>query len=171
MLEKFRKYEFKEIYKIMEYSFPHDEIRSFKGQEKLLEHQNYSILVLRENDEILGFVAVWDFEKFVFLEHFAVTEKHRNKGIGNKILSELGQFANKKIILEVEHPSDDISIRRIDFYKRNDYILFDFNYIMPAYDENHKDVPLCIMSNDCLNQTDFNDFYDKIKNVVNKKTL
>lgn len=167
MLTNLNKNDFIKIYDIMKESFPYDEIRSFEAQEKLLEHKNYKILTLEENNDLLGFLAIWYFADFIFLEHFAISPNHRNKGLGNKILQELQNYSSKKIILEVEHPTTDISIKRIDFYKRCGFNLFDFDYIMPAYSKNHKDVPLMIMSNANLELSHYNDFYKNIVNVVN----
>lgn len=166
MLKKLKQNDFSIIYQLMQDSFPYDEIRSFQEQEKLLSHTNYKILTLSKNNEIFGFVAIWEFENFVFVEHFAISTNQRNKGLGHTILKELRNYTTKKIILEVEHPNNDISKRRIDFYQRNGFKLFDFNYVMPAYSKNHEPIPLLIMSTYNLNQIDYNDFFDKICNVV-----
>ncbi len=167
MLTQLKKQEFEKVYEIMKVSFPFDEIRSFKAQEKLLDHKNYKILILSKNDELYGFVAIWDFDNSVFLEHFATSSQHRNMGLGNKILNELSKYTNKKIILEVEHPTDEMATRRIEFYKRCGFKLFDFGYIMPAFSKKHKPVPLLLMSNSNMTQIDYDDFYDKIINIVN----
>lgn len=167
MLTQLNVNEFTKIYDIMIESFPFDEIRSFEQQQKLLSHPNYKILTVGELQDLLGFIAVWEFDNFVFLEHFAVSCNHRNKGLGNKILTQLQNYVEKKIILEVEYPETVESKRRIEFYNRNGFEVFDFGYIMPAYSKQHKDVPLLLMSNHTIVQADFDDFYDKISNIVN----
>lgn len=167
MLTRLSSDRFEEIYKIMKTSFPFDEIRGFDEQKALLQHKNYKLLGLLDNDSLQGFIAIWEFEKFILLEHFAICPKYRNKGLGEKFLSLLLSSTTKKIILEVDYPTDDFSKRRINFYKRNSFELFDFNYIMPAYSNKHNPVPLLLMSNSFLNQVDYDDFYDKILNIVN----
>lgn len=169
MLTQIKVKDFTKIYSIMEESFPFDEIRGYEEQQKLLSHPNYKILAVGDVDDLLGFIAVWEFENFVFLEHFAVSSKHRNKGLGNKILTQLQNYVEKKIILEVEYPENVESKRRIEFYNRNGFQVFDFDYIMPAYSKEHKEVPLLLMSNQTIVQENFDDFYDKISNIVNNE--
>ena len=77
-LEKLDRSDFEEVYRIMEQSFPADERRKKEGQQKLLEEEKYELLGVRNEGVLLAFLAVWEFAEFVFIEHFAVSEKARN---------------------------------------------------------------------------------------------
>ena len=91
-LEKLDRSDFEEVYRIMEQSFPADERRKKEGQQKLLDEEKYELLGVRNEEGLLAFLAVWEFAEFVFIEHFAVSEKARNSGIGGKMLEELARY-------------------------------------------------------------------------------
>ena len=152
------------IWHIYEQSFPDDERRRY---EQLIElfggEQPIIIEVLTDSDSTVGFIIYWDFDRFVYIEHFAVDSIARGQGIGSRALSDFVQRANKPIILEVEHPTDAITHRRINFYRRLGFVLHDEKYIQPPYDKNKQSVPLCIMSKA------FSDFSEQFIEV--KKTL
>ena len=117
-LEKLDRSDFEEVYRIMEQSFPADERRKKEGQQKLLDEEKYELLGVRNEGGLLAFLAVWEFAEFVFIEHFAVSEKARNSGIGGKMLEELARQKAGKVVLEVELPEDSLKKRRIGFYER-----------------------------------------------------
>lgn len=77
-----------------------------EGQQKLLDEEKYELLGVRNEGGLLAFLAVWEFAEFVFIEHFAVSEKARNSGIGGKMLEELARQKAGKVVLEVELPED-----------------------------------------------------------------
>jgi hypothetical protein len=65
---------------------------------------------------------------------------------------------NNKVILEVEPPTDESSLRRINFYKTIGFKLNDHNYIQPPYDKNKKPVKMIIMS--YPNNINYSEFID-----------
>ena len=77
MLEKLEDKAFDLVYQLMAESFPESERRTYQGQKDLLKLNNYNILVLKENDDILAFYAVWENEKYRFIEHLAVNPNYR----------------------------------------------------------------------------------------------
>ncbi|MCG8399496.1 GNAT family N-acetyltransferase, partial [Bacillus atrophaeus] len=83
----------------------------------------------------LAFLAVWEFAEFVFIEHFAVSEKARNSGIGGKMLEELARQKAGKVVLEVELPEDSLKKRRIGFYERHGFTFNEYPYIQPPMGE------------------------------------
>ncbi len=150
MLEILNPNDFDKAYNILEESFPVDEIRPYEQQKKLLEKSIYQIYAVMDKDKdvVEAFLAVYEFEHFVFLEHFAVNFQYRNQGLGGKILQELKGMRGKMICLEVEPPATEMAIRRIDFYKRNGFFLNDYAYIQPPLAVNQKPVELKIMSSE-----------------------
>ena len=148
----------------MEDSFPSNEIRSYIGQLNLLQNPDYSLFVKEQNGEIVGFIATWDLGDFTFVEHFAVSEKHRGKGLGSEILSKIKDMSDP-LVLEVEPPTDLKTRKRIAFYEKNGLIYHDFYYVQPAMENGKDEVELKIMSTQKL---DINGF-EKVKRTLYKK--
>lgn len=63
-------------------------------------------------------ITVWELNGFRYVEHLATSPAIRNKGYGKLIMEALKKKFSGIIILEVERPEDEISKRRIEFYKR-----------------------------------------------------
>ncbi len=152
VLELLNHNDFDKVYEILEENFPVDEIRPYDKQRKLLENSIYQIYAVmdKSKDVVKAFVAVYELEHFVFLEHFAVNAQYRNQGLGGKILQELKHMSGKMICLEVEPSTTEVATRRIGFYKRNDFYLNDYTYMQPPLAANQKPVELKIMSSEKL---------------------
>ena len=123
-----------------------DERRKKEWQQKLLDEEKYELLGVRNEGGLLAFLAVWEFAEFVFIEHFAVSEKARNSGIGGKMLEELARQKAGKVVLEVELPEDSLKKRRIGFYERHGFTFNEYPYIQPPMGEDRHEIPLRIMS-------------------------
>lgn len=148
MLEKMKKSDFPIVYNIMEQSFPRDECRPYDEQPALMNLPEYQIYIARDavTTAIKAFLAIWDFEEFVFIEHFAVAPEFRNTGLGLKMLGEIVARFAKPICLEVEPPEDSLTCRRIAFYQRNGFFLNDYPYMQPPIAEGRNAIPLMIMT-------------------------
>lgn len=139
---------FDAVYDIMERSFPEDEYRPYEEQRALLLRPEYGIYVVdgQQAGEIKAFIALWEFEDFVFIEHFAVNPAYRNGGIGASVLGALRGMTRKQICLEVELPECGMARRRIGFYERNGFVLNEYPYTQPPISSGKKEVPLRIMT-------------------------
>ena len=167
MIEKLKIQDFDMIYDLMEKSFPSDEYRTYDEQKALLNNPAYSIYVLyNEYQVIKAFIAVWEFNKFAFIEHLAVSPEHRNGGIGAYILNELVGLLGKTVCLEVEPPETEMAKRRIGFYKRNNFFLNEYPYMQPPISQGKKAIPLFIMTSG--GKVD-EDIFEQIKGTLYKK--
>lgn len=148
MMKKLKKNDFDKVYQIMEESFPPDERRTYQEQKALLSNSKYSIYVLPDDGtkEIKAFLAVWQFDDFAYIEHFAVNPAYRNGGLGSHILQEIKKELSCMICLEVELPDCEIAKRRIEFYRRNGFFLNEYPYEQPAISKGRKPLPLMIMT-------------------------
>lgn len=147
MLELLQKEQFDAIYRVMEESFPLDEFRPYHEQKALFDDERYSAYgLVTEAGELQGFLTLWQFETFAYVEHFAVAPGFRNGGLGAAILREVTERMSKPICLEVEPPEGELSIRRIGFYRRNGFYLNDYPYIQPPISHGRKAIPLRIMT-------------------------
>lgn len=170
MISKMKISEFDKVFEIMDKSFPNSEMRDYDGQKKLLSADKdiYSIYVERNgNNDVIGFIAFWELTDFTYIEHFAVDEKCRGKNIGEKMLNEFVKAQSRPVVLEVEYPEDDFSIRRIGFYKRNNFIMNEYKYLQPPTRVGNDFLPLKIMSSPrAITEQEFltlnNDLYTKV---------
>lgn len=168
MLRKMADNEFDKVYSIIEKSFPVDEYRPYEEQMELLKHPKYTVYVLPEDtgEGIRAFIAVWQFNSFAFIEHFAVDPKYRNNGLGSIILKEISAMLSCFICLEVEPEDTDFAKRRIEFYKRNGFILNNYPYHQPPISKGKKEIPLMLMT--CPKELTKPEF-ENIKNTLYKE--
>ena len=141
MLQFTSQSDFSEIYRIMQASFSDDEYRPYDEQLALFEEPEYRIYYMPA-----GFLAVWEFESFIYIEHFAVDPALRNSGTGSAMLQELVRKYQKQICLEVELPEDELTRRRIGFYERNGFVFNEYPYIQPPISKGKLPVPLRVMT-------------------------
>lgn len=141
MLQRINETNFPEIYRIMQASFSDDEYRPYDEQLALFEEPEYRIYYMPA-----GFLAVWEFESFIYIEHFAVDPALRNSGTGSAMLQELVKQYQKPICLEVELPEDELTRRRIGFYERSGFVFNEYPYIQPPISKGKSPVPLRIMT-------------------------
>ena len=100
----------------------------------LLSDSAYRIDILRApSGGVQALMASWDFDDFVFFEHFAVDPACRSGGIGGQMLDALLARAHKPACLEVELPETEMAARRIGFYERHGFTVnADYSYFQPA---------------------------------------
>lgn len=147
MLKHLEIADFDQLYHLMEASFPRDEYRPYAAQKALLYEQNYRVYANYGADGIVNaFLAVWEFEHFAFIEHFAVRPECRSNGLGSRLLWELVSTLNKLVCLETELPETELAKRRIGFYQRNGFFRNPYSYMQPALSAGQAAVPLCIMT-------------------------
>jgi len=138
--------EFEKIWGIYIQSFPPVERRSREAQENLMKEQKYHMIPFYMDDILVGFIAYWDLEEIIFIEHLAVDKVHQGKGYGKKIVGELIISHDRRIILEVDPPEDEISKKRIKFYENLGFHLNRFNYYQPSLGEGKGAVSLLLMT-------------------------
>ncbi len=149
-------------------SFPYCEQREPMHQKKLMEHTDYHFELIYDDDEWVGLIALWQTDEFTYIEHFCILPEKRNHRYGEKTLALLCESTEeKKIILEIDPPVDDISVRRRGFYERCGYKVNGFSHIQPTYHRDGENVPLVIMSYpEKLTQKEYDDFYDYMLTTI-----
>lgn len=115
-------------------SFPEEERRDFSLVRKLLEEDSrFEMYALLRDGIYVGFITGWQFEGFVYAEHFAIDESARNGGIGAKAMTSFLALHEDPVVLEVEMPTEEMSKRRIGFYERLGFVLDHHVYFQPPY--------------------------------------
>jgi len=128
-------------------AFPPVERRDFVDVINLIRSEKrFNLELIMHSDKYVGFITWWNFDSFVYVEHFAIDEKHRNGGYGGRALSLFLQKIKKMVVLEFEPPLDRIKISRISFYKRNGFNYHTFPYKQPPYRPEDPILPMAFMT-------------------------
>ncbi|MFQ8805769.1 MAG: GNAT family N-acetyltransferase [Alistipes indistinctus] len=69
--------------------------------------------VYLDGETLVGFIGYWDFDDYLYIEHYAINSDLRGGGWGSRILEALQKTAGKTIILEIDEVVDEISTRRV----------------------------------------------------------
>ncbi len=154
------------IYELYHNSFPVKERRDWHEVEQILRvDKRFTILAFSNDNEYSGFLTSWVFKDFVYVEHFAVSDAKRGKGIGTQIMESFIAKHKLPIVLEVELPETTLAIRRIAFYEELGFSVIPETYLQPPYDGRSDFLPLLIMSSD----KDFGENnFDHIKETLYK---
>lgn len=128
----------------------------------------FVIAVTLEDDNIVGFLTYWDLDEFIFAEHFAISPEFRNGGYGRKVMDLFIKDITKPIILEVELPTTILSERRIGFYQRIGFRLWEnVQYQQPAYHKDGIAIPMKLMTYGSLDvEKNLIDIRSKLYSVV-----
>lgn len=138
-----------EVVSLYEKAFPLEERRpTDEWLEKNSSSDLFTINLLESDGQTLGFITIWQFEDFAYVEHFAVDEKQRGNGIGAAAISALRAALPCPVVLEVEPPTEHTSIRRIRFYERNGFVISSLSYLQPPYTSQLQPLELKLMSTD-----------------------
>ena len=151
---------FERAYKLYQDSFPVEERRDEKEQQRVLKKDAYHFDFIMNDDNFVGVMLYWETNEFVFLEHFVTFPELRGKGYGKDALSLL-KSKNKTIILEIETPIDEITQRRYGFYKRNGFIMNPYYHIQAKYHLGDEDFELKVLSYpNVLTKEEYSSFYE-----------
>ena len=129
-------------------AFPEAERRDAAAQRRNTDSNPLFHCLLAESDgQPVGFITYWDFDTFCYGEHLATSLSVRNRGMGAQILHLLFDRIRRPFVLEAELPEDDLTSRRVAFYRRNGLVPWtDFPYTQPAYRKGGETVPLLLMA-------------------------
>ncbi len=159
--------EYRYAEKLLTDTFPVDEYRDLETQRKnTAEKTIFHNHILKEDGKPIGLLSYWDLGAFIYVEHFATDPAVRNGGYGKRVLNLLRESTDKSIVLEVELPTDEFSTRRINFYQRLGYNLWERTYIQPPYKAGCCEIPMYLMVNGDLTAPD--DF-DRVKEKIHSE--
>jgi ribosomal protein S18 acetylase RimI-like enzyme len=149
---------------LMVVSFPVEEYRELENQRILSdENTQFAQHIILEDGNPIGFIALWNFINFLFIEHFAIDSLLRNRGLGSKVIQQIIRSEKLPILLETELPFNEINRRRIAFYNRNGFQLWERDYLQPPYRRGNPQIALCLMTTAELNP--FDDF-ERVKSTL-----
>lgn len=138
-----------QLMQLYEEAFPETERRNLEQLKHLVADKKEMIFNAIESEGVLaGFFVYWDFTDFYYLEYLAVYPEMRNQKIGQQLLQYVAEHLKGIRFLEVEPPVDEMTTRRVNYYRRNGYEVVDKGYYQPSYDGRKPGLPLWIMCND-----------------------
>lgn len=147
-------------------SFPPHEQRQEASQAEILSNPAYHFDTVSDNGEFVGEILYWDIGNALYIEHFCVMPALRSRRYGQRILE---ACRKKPLILEIDPPEDEISIRRKGFYERCGFIANPYPHIHPAYHRGNKGHRLVVMSSpEMLTPEEYARFDDYLKSTVMK---
>ncbi len=129
-----------ELYSI---SFPAHEQREAHSQKHILTQDAYHFDVICDEGNYIGEILYWEVSGFFYIEHFCILPAMRNRHYGQKILN---AYQSTPLILEIDPPVDEISIRRKRFYERCGFVENPYRHIHPPYHTENQGHELVIMS-------------------------
>lgn len=157
---------FKELYVI---SFPVFEQRTEEQQDKAFLCPEYHLMAYTENGIFIGFICYWEFNTYIYIEHFAINQSLRGKGHGSLLLSGFIKENSKIILLEIDPIIDDLSAARLRFYQKCGFNLNKFAHIHPPYRENRNGHPLLVLTTERkITTNEYGQFYDDLSNRIMK---
>jgi len=161
--------EFESAYCVYEQSFPAFERRTRSDQVQALNDKQYHFNLIKSQEGIfLGILLIWHATDFIYIEHLAITPKARGKSIGTRILEQLKVTAKKPIILEIDPPVDEISVKRKRFYKKVGFVDDGRAYIHNSYQKQTQPHTLDILSFPAISDPLFESFKQYIDSHIMK---
>ncbi len=147
-------------------SFPPHEQRESLSQTRILSDGRYHFDAVCDDGELVGEVLYWEVGEFLYIEHFCVLPSKRNKRYGQKILEAMRA---KPLILEIDPPADDMSIRRKGFYERCGFAENPYHHVHPPYHRGNPGHELVVMSRPKrLTQSEYEMFAQCLRDTIMK---
>ncbi|RHR75490.1 GNAT family N-acetyltransferase [Odoribacter sp. AF15-53] len=146
-------------------AFPLEERRDIDELKRMIREKPEMYFNAIECDgELAGLFIYWDLKDFYYMEHLAVFESMRNLRIGQQVLDYIALHLDGPRLLEVEPATDEMTTRRVNYYKRNGYEILDTTFIQPSYREDKDAGLLWIMGNGQPER--LREFTERIKQVI-----
>jgi len=159
---------FEKAWKLYLDSFPEIERRTLEEQEEILTDKNFKMTCYVEDDVLISIVFYWKISSYTFLEHFAVNSQLRGQSFGSKILQ---KFINdkKNIVLEIEPIVDEITQKRLKFYKKFGFVVNSHEHLQIPFREGAKELKLLLMSQEkTLSQQEYKVLYESMKKSLKR---
>lgn len=155
------------VEELMHTAFPQQERRDTPQQREYSDHNPlFCSNVVTEDEKPVGMISYWNMGDFYYIEHFAIDPTLRNGGYGKRVLESIKARLQGPIVLEVEEPTEEMSARRINFYKRLGFILHKKPYVQPPYRAGDSGLPMLLMT---YGNIDMEKDFDKVRDTLYKE--
>lgn len=148
-------------------AFPKFEQRTFEHKAKGLTADSHFLYVYQEGETFIGFVIYWSFDDYIYIEHYAISDAVRGKGYGSRLLTELVAKTEKTVILEIDPVVDEVSTKRLRFYRGLGFIENDYDHVHPPYRPEFNGHALKVLSHGrTLSPEEYQRFCQDLSHVV-----
>ena len=163
---------YKSFHNLYVVSFPIFEQRTALQQAEAFRDRRYKLMAFMEDDTFLGFISYWEFDTYLYVEHFAVNAELRGKGYGGRMLRAFQQATEKIVLLEIDPIVDSVSEARLRFYKRCGFFENTYPHRHPAYRSDYQPHPLIVLTDKrAITEKEYHKFYiDLSKTVMKEKS-
>lgn len=147
-------------------SFPHNEQWREADYGRAFGDPAFTAAGVWTPEQLIGILFYWKGEGFHYVEHLAVSPALRGQNVGSAMLKEFCARVGE-VILEIDPPVDEISIRRLHFYERLGFRENPYEYIHPSFNRPFHPHKLVLMSYpDALTDEKARLFADFVREVV-----
>ena len=148
-------------------SFPREEYRDLDEQRRNVEDEpRFHCNVVLCDGAPTGLLTCWMLHGFCYVEHFAIDPARRNGGLGGDVIALLCRRVPLPVVLEVECPDTEMARRRIGFYQRQGFVLWNIPYLQPPYRPGDGFLPMHLMTcGEGLSETDF----DRVQREIHRE--
>ena len=130
---------------LYEQAFPYPERWPLAGYRRALRDPLFEADGIWVGERFAGLLFHWQGPACRYLEHLAVAPAWRGRDLGSRVLQAFCRRAGR-VILEIDPPEDEISLRRQRFYERNGFITNPYLYIHPSFRRPFQPHRLVLMS-------------------------
>lgn len=135
-----------EAWEIYRSSFPRNEQWSAESYARAFDDPAFAADGVWLEGRLAGILFHWKGPGFRYVEHLAVSPALRGRNMGSQILATYCKDAGEQVILEIDPPEDEISIRRLHFYQRLGFVENPYEYIHPSFQRPFMPHRLVLMS-------------------------
>lgn len=156
---------FDSAFELVKASFPPSEYRYRDTLLGMLDWPTYAMYIEHQASRATGLICSHEFGGMRFVETFCISPGLRGAGRGGRMLDEYVSLRPGPVVLEVEPPEDELTRRRVGFYRRHGFELDERDYVMPPLEPELPPLKLLLMSTQPLG-ADFEAVRDAIYRTV-----
>lgn len=120
------------VWTLYEESFPLAEKRKKDDHLRAMEDNRFYPLSAWDGEKLIGLMFFWEWDSYRYLEFLAVNPELRGQSFGSQMLRTL-RDSSHTIILEIDPLSNELSVRRLQFYERAGYTLTPYRFLHLPY--------------------------------------
>lgn len=158
-----------EAMEIYRQSFPYKEQRSEAEHIRALENPDFHADGIWQDGVFIGILYYWNAGPCDYIEHLAISPRLRGQNMGSAALAAF--CPGRRVVLEIDPPVDEISIRRRGFYQRMGFVENAHRYIHPSFCRPFEEHRLVLMSYPTpLSDDEARHFADYVRETVLRYT-
>ncbi len=158
---------FADFYSLLEQDFCLLERKTADKERQALADERFCPCWIEQDGRRVGYICYWRLDGYLYVEHFAMLREVRGMHLGTAFLRELLAEADLPVVLEVERPTDEVTVKRIGFYRYLGFALNTYDYYQPSYHPGQPQVPMYVCSyKEPLTEQQYQKVITKIKEVV-----